>query len=70
MIDSSISREDFRERTSSARMAILRLFGDGKSERCTGEYLVKVGEDAEVILFSPQYEHSKVIDHMLDKMGA
>lgn len=30
---------------------------------------VKVGEDAEVILFSPQHEHSKVIDHMLQKMG-
>jgi hypothetical protein len=33
-------------------------------------HTVKVGEDAEVILFSPQYEHSKVIDHMLEKMGA
>ena len=33
-------------------------------------HTVKVAEDAEVILFSPQYEHSKVIDHMLDKMGA
>jgi len=30
---------------------------------------VRVGEDAEVILFSPQDEHSKVIDHMLDKMA-
>ena len=32
-------------------------------------HTVKVGEDAEVILFSPQDEHSEVIDHMLDKMG-
>jgi hypothetical protein len=33
-------------------------------------HTVKVAEDAEVILFSPQEEHRKVIDHMLDKMGA
>ncbi len=32
-------------------------------------HTVRVGEDAEVILFSPQDEHSKVIDHMLDKMA-
>ncbi len=32
-------------------------------------HTVKVGEDAEVILFSPQNEHSKVIDHMLKKMA-
>lgn len=32
-------------------------------------HTVKVGEDAEVILFSPQDEHSKVIDHMLAKMA-
>lgn len=30
---------------------------------------VKVGADAEVILFSPQDEHSLVIDHMLGKMA-
>ncbi len=29
---------------------------------------VKVGEDAELILFSPQHEHAQVIDHMLGKM--
>ena len=28
------------------------------------------GQDAEVILFSPQDEHGEVIDHMLSKMGA
>ncbi len=32
-------------------------------------HTVKVGEDAEVILFSPQHEHSLVIDHMLAKMA-
>lgn len=32
-------------------------------------HTVKVGQDAEVILFSPQHEHSEVIDHMLSKMA-
>jgi len=32
-------------------------------------HTVRVGEDAEVILFSPQEEHSLVIDHMLNKMA-
>lgn len=31
-------------------------------------HTVKVGADAEVVLFSPQDEHSAVIDHMLRKM--
>lgn len=30
---------------------------------------VKVAEDAEVVLFSPQHEHGEVIDHMLHKMA-
>lgn len=30
---------------------------------------VRVVQDAEVVLFSPQHEHSLVIDHMLAKMG-
>lgn len=30
---------------------------------------VEVGRDAELILFSPQHEHSEVIDHMLQKMS-
>ena len=33
-------------------------------------HTVNVGEDAEVILFRPQDEHSEVIDHMLNKMSA
>ena len=32
-------------------------------------HTVRVGEDAEVILFSPQDEHNKVIDHMRGKMA-
>lgn len=33
-------------------------------------HTVKVAEDAEVILFSPQHEHGEVIDHMQRKLGA
>ncbi len=52
-------------------------YSDGKSEDIFGGDLfywppghtVKVGKDAEVILFSPQHEHSHVIDHMLKKMS-
>ena len=32
-------------------------------------HTVKVAQDAEVILFSPQHEHDKVIDHMKAAMG-
>ena len=31
---------------------------------------VRVDEDAEIIMFSPQHEHSRVINHMLDKVSA
>lgn len=52
-------------------------YADGKSEQIRGGDLffwppghtVKVNQDAEVVLFSPQHEHSQVIDHMLKKMG-
>lgn len=52
-------------------------YGDGSSEVISGGDLfywppghtVRVGQDAEVILFSPQHEHSEVIDHMLRKLG-
>lgn len=53
-------------------------YGDGAEEVVNGGDLfywppghtVKVGEDAEVILFSPQEEHGKVIDHLREKMSA
>lgn len=32
-------------------------------------HTVRVSEDAEIILFSPQHEHNKVLDHMQAKMG-
>jgi hypothetical protein len=31
---------------------------------------VKVGEDSEIIMFSPQYEHTHVINHMIEKVKA
>jgi len=52
-------------------------YADGKHEVIRGSDLfywpaghtVKVLQDAEVILFSPQDEHDVVIDHMKKKMG-
>jgi hypothetical protein len=32
-------------------------------------HTVKVGKDAEIVLFSPQKEHSEVLDHMHQKLG-
>jgi len=29
---------------------------------------VRVDEDAEIIMFSPQHEHTRVIEHMIDKV--
>ena len=30
---------------------------------------VRVDEDAEIVMFSPQHEHSHVIDHMIEKVS-
>ncbi|HEX5951786.1 MAG TPA: hypothetical protein VFY94_01300 [Rhodanobacteraceae bacterium] len=57
--------------------ALTVTYADGTAEAVNGGDLfywppghtVKVGQDAEVILFSPQHEHSEVIEHMLRKMG-
>lgn len=57
--------------------ALTVTYADGTAEEVNGGDLfywppghtVKVGQDAEVILFSPQHEHSEVIEHMLRKMG-
>jgi len=45
------------------------LIGGGDLFYWPPGHTVKVGEDAEVILFSPQHEHSQVIDHMLGKLA-
>lgn len=52
-------------------------YADGTNEVTKGGDLfywppghtVKVTQDADVVLFSPQHEHSQVIDHMLAKMS-
>lgn len=52
-------------------------YDDGAEESVKGGDLfywppghtVRVGEDAEMILFSPQEEHGKVIEHLRGKMG-
>jgi hypothetical protein len=52
-------------------------YTDGTEEQCrTGDlfhwpagHRVRVTDDAEVVLFSPQHEHSQVMDHMLAKMA-
>ena len=53
-------------------------FADGHEETVSATDLfywppghtVKAEKDTEMILFSPQHEHSKVIDHILDKLKA
>ncbi len=53
-------------------------YTDGKVETCRGGDLfhwppghsVRVEQDAEVVLFSPEREHGQVMDHMLRAMGA
>jgi len=52
-------------------------FADGSQEEPEGNDLfywppghtVKAERDTEMILFSPQHEHSQVIDHILKKVG-
>jgi len=53
-------------------------FSDGSTERTSAGDLfywppghsVRVGEDAELVLFSPQHEHTRVFDHINAKLGA
>lgn len=52
-------------------------YTNGSEETCSGSDLfywppghtVRVTDDAEVILFSPQAEHTHVLDHMVTTMG-
>ena len=52
-------------------------YTDGAEETCSGDDLffwpaghsVRVVQDAEVILFSPQVEHAEVMNHMLAAMA-
>jgi hypothetical protein len=51
-------------------------YGDGSSETVKAQDLfywpqghnVKVDNDAEIVMFSPQHEHSRVISHMIGKV--
>jgi len=59
----------------SGRLVVTYL--DGAEEVCVGDdvfywppgHSVRVVDDAEVILFSPQNEHTAVMDHMLARMA-
>jgi hypothetical protein len=57
--------------------ALVVTYTDGTEEQCAAQDLfhwppghsVRVLEDAEVVLFSPQVEHGQVMDHMLGVMA-
>lgn len=56
---------------------VVVTYDDGSTERCTKGDLyywppghsVRVEEDAELVMFSPQDEHTTVMDHILSKLG-
>ena len=58
--------------------ALTVTFGAGETERVVADELfhwppghsVRVDEDAEVVIFSPQDEHLAVIDHMKERLAA
>jgi hypothetical protein len=57
---------------------VVVTYTDGSDESCATDELfywppghsVRVVDDAEVILFSPQVLHAQVMDHMVGQMGA
>ena len=57
--------------------SVVVTYTDGTDEQCSAHDLfhwppghsVRVLEDAEVVLFSPQAEHGQVMDHMLARMA-
>ncbi|MFZ4718153.1 MAG: cupin domain-containing protein [Ilumatobacteraceae bacterium] len=56
---------------------VIASYVDGTEDRCVGGdvfhwppfHSVRVEQDAEVILFSPQHEHLAVMGHMAGKLG-
>ncbi|HYZ98285.1 MAG TPA: hypothetical protein VE575_06000 [Acidimicrobiales bacterium] len=56
---------------------VVVTYRDGSTERCaTGDlfywppgHSVRVENDAELVMFSPQAEHTAVMDHILTKLG-
>jgi mannose-6-phosphate isomerase-like protein (cupin superfamily) len=57
---------------------VLVTYSDGSSEKVTGGdvfywpagHSVRVELDAELVMFSPQVEHGRVMDHILAKVAA
>jgi hypothetical protein len=57
--------------------SVVVTYTDGATEQCSAQDLfhwpaghsVRVVEDAEVILFSPQDSHGHVMEHMLARMA-
>jgi hypothetical protein len=57
--------------------SVVVTYTDGTEETCSAQDLfhwpaghsVRVVEDADVVLFSPQAQHGAVLDHMLARMG-
>ena len=57
---------------------VVITYTDGRQETCSADDLfywppghsVRVVSDAEVILFSPQVEHTEVLDHMITMMAS
>jgi hypothetical protein len=57
--------------------SVVVTYTDGTAEQCSAHDLfhwppghsVRVLDDAEVVLFSPQDEHGQVMDHMLARMA-
>ena len=57
---------------------VVVTYNDGGEERCAGGDLfywppghsVRVEADAELVMFSPQAEHTPVLDHIVAKMAA
>jgi hypothetical protein len=57
--------------------AVTVTYADGATEQCvTGDlfhwpagHSVRVDDDAELVLFSPQSEHTPVLEHLKQKMG-
>ena len=53
-------------------------YNDGDDERCSAGdvfywppgHSVRVETDAELVMFSPQFEHAPVLDHIRAKMAA
>lgn len=56
---------------------VVVTYSDGTTEQCTTGDLfywppghsVRVEQDAELVMFSPQAEHTAVMDHILTKLG-